>query len=348
MKNVLDIVTSPWAIVPEKLVELQNIYINHMRGEKIDLAAIEAKLGRSLDNRERSYDVNNGVGIIYIDGVIGKRMNAFSRISGGVSSQLITRDLRGVLANPEVNSVLLYVDSPGGSVDGTQELAREIFKARGQKPLAAFTDGLMASAAYWIASAVDPGRVFISGNTTQVGSIGVVARHVDVSKMEERWGIKTSEIAAGRYKRIASQYEPLSESGRRTIQDQVDHIYSAFVNDVASFRGLSPEPVKEGRGEGIPWADGRIFLGTQAVNAGLVDGISTLDDLIVKLGDARLSTRDKVERKIFGGIAAEEENLPLEKRAERKWNSSPKLREEFKMGGLKGYLALCRRENRVL
>ena len=114
--QVIDILNFPWAIMPEKLVEIQSIYINHLRGEKIDLEALAAKLGRPLDNRERAYEVNNGVAIIFVDGVIGKRMNAFSRISGGVSSQLVARDLQGALGNPEVNSVLFYVDSPGGAV----------------------------------------------------------------------------------------------------------------------------------------------------------------------------------------------------------------------------------------
>jgi signal peptide peptidase SppA len=345
--KVPDVLSSPWAIMPEKLVEIQEIYITHLKGEKIDIAGIEATLGRKLDNREKPYDVENGVAIIYVDGVIGKRMNAFSRISGGVSSQLIGRDLQDALANPEVNSILLYVDSPGGAVDGTQELAREIFQARGKKPLIAYTDGLMASAAYWIASAVDPGRVFISSNTTQVGSIGVVARHIDVSKMEERWGIKTTEITAGRYKRIASEYSPLTESGRKSIQDLVDYVYSAFVNDVAAFRRLSPEPVKDGRAEAIPWADGKIFLGAQAVAAGLVDGVATMAELIGKYGDPRVATTDKVERKIFGHTVAEEEKLPLEMRCERKWNTSPMLRDEFR-SGFRSYLALCRREGRVL
>jgi len=283
--KVPDVLSSPWAIMPEKLVEIQEIYITHLKGEKIDIAGIEAKLGRQLDNKQKNYDIENGVGIIYVDGVIGKRMNAFSRISGGVSSQLLAMDLRDAVANPAVSSILLYIDSPGGAVDGTQELANEIYRARGQKPIIAYTDGLIASAAYWIGSAAD--KIYISGDTVQVGSIGVVAQHVDVSKAEERWGYKTTEITAGRYKRIASQYEPLTESGRRSIQDSVDHIYTVFVNDVARNRKLSAEPVKDGKDEYIPWADGRLFMGLQAQEMGLVDGVSTLDKLIIRYGSDR-------------------------------------------------------------
>lgn len=281
--KILDIVTSPWAIMPEKLVELQEIYITHLRGEKIDLASVEARLGRPLNNEPRPYEVQDGVAVLAIDGVISKRMNIFQKISGGVSSELLRRDFSQAMNDPDVHSVVLYIDSPGGAVDGTQELAREIHAARGQgKNLVAFSDGLMASAAYWIGAQAH--RAYISGDTVTVGSIGVVARHIDVSRYEEKIGVKTTEITAGRYKRAASEYEPLTETGRRTIQEMLDHIYNAFLADVARARPqLSIEPVKTGKEETIPWADGRLFLGRQAIEAGLVDGVSTLAAVISDL-----------------------------------------------------------------
>ncbi len=291
--KILDIVTAPWAIQPEKLTEIQEIYITHLRGEKINIADIEAKIGKPLDNKQQNYTVENAVAVIPIEGVIAKRMNIFQKISGGTSSELVGRDFRAALADPSVNSILLYIDSPGGSVDGTQELAREIYDARGKKPIVAYTDGMMASAAYWIGAAAD--KVLISGDTSQVGSIGVVARHIDVSKYEERIGVKTSEIVAGRYKRIASQYEPLSESGRQSIQDAVDHIYNVFLGDVSLFKGLSLDTVKEGKNETIPWADGRVFYGRQALDAGLVDGVSTLGAIITEFGDKDYVANQKVK-----------------------------------------------------
>jgi len=278
--KLLDIVTSPWAIMPEKLVEIQEIYITHLRGEKIDLAGVEAKLGRPLNNEPKPYEVQDGVAVLAVDGVIAKRLNIFQKISGGVSSELLRRDFAQALADPEVHSIVLYIDSPGGAVDGTQELAREIYEARSAgKNIVAFSDGLMASAAYWIGAQAH--RVYISGDTVTVGSIGVVARHIDVSRYEEKIGVKTTEITAGRYKRAASEYEPLTETGRRTIQEMLDHIYGVFLADVATARPqLSLEPVKQGREETIPWADGRLFLGRQAIEAGLVDGVSTLAAVI--------------------------------------------------------------------
>lgn len=275
--RIIDVLTSPWAIVPAKLFEIRKIYATHLRGEKIDIAAIEARIGESRpdDAEEKRYQVMNQMAVIQIHGVIAKRMNLFSRISGGVSTELIGADVKDAVARPEIKGILLDIDSPGGTVDGTEELGRIIFEGREQKPIVAYTDGMMDSAAYWIGSAAQ--EIYISGQTVEVGSIGVVAAHVDYSEWEKKVGIKTTEIYAGKYKRIASQYKPLSTEGKQSIQDVVDYLYSIFVNQVAVHRGVNSETVLENM------ADGKIFKGEQAVSAGLVDGVSTFDQAIERL-----------------------------------------------------------------
>ena len=280
--KLLDVLTAPWAILPDKLLEIQEIYATHLRGDKIDLRAVEARIGRPLANEPRGYEVRDGVAVLPIEGIIAKRANLFSQVSGGVSTELVGRDFKEALVDPTVHSIVLDIDSPGGSVDGTETLAALVRSARGQKPVVAFTDGMMASAAYWIGSAAD--QVFIAGNTTQVGSIGVVAKHVDVSGAETQRGVRTTEIVAGKQKRVASQYGPLSDEGRQSMQDQVDYLYGIFVDDVAKHRGVSSAQVY------AEMADGRVFIGTQAERAGLVDGVSTLDQLIADL-NARAGVR---------------------------------------------------------
>ncbi len=270
--RLIDIITSPWAIMPEKLVELRGIYETHLKGEKIDIKAIEARLGKPLDNRPQGYEVIDGVAVIPIDGVIAKRMNLFSQISGGVSTDLFARDFKSAIADPSVKAIVLAIDSPGGTVDGTVDIARLVYESRGAKPIVAYTDGTMASAAYWIGSATD--KVYIGNDATLVGSIGVVATHQDISKAQEMQGVKTTEVYAGKYKRIVSQYAPLSEAGQAYLQDRVDYLYSVFVSAVAENRGISVEKVLKGM------ADGKVFSGRQAMEAGLVDGVATLDALI--------------------------------------------------------------------
>jgi signal peptide peptidase SppA len=302
--KILDILNSPWAIIPDRLNEIIEIYNVHLKGEKIDIEFLKSEMGKPFNKDEKkNYEVMDGVAVIPIEGVIAKRMNMFTQISGGVSTQLLEKDFLQAINDPGVRSIILSIDSPGGTVDGTQELSNTIFKFRGWKPIWSFADGMMASAAYWIGSAAE--KIYIVGDTTQVGSIGVVAEHVEISKAEEKMGVKTTEIYAGKYKRIASRYAPLSDEGREAIQKEVDYIYSVFVEDVARNRGVSLE-------KSLDMADGKVYIGKQSVNAGLVDGVSTLPDMINLLSKkgsveyTRMQVEDRVRKMREGENAISE------------------------------------------
>lgn len=273
--KLLDIVTGPWAIQPEKLLEIQAIYATHLRGEKIDIEAVEKRLGRPLNNEPKGYEIRDGVAVLPVYGVLAKRMNLFSSISGGASYEMVAKDFAQAMNDPAVEAIVLVVDSPGGAIDGVQKLGDAIFSARSVKPVGAIADGMMASAAYWIGAQADV--VVAASDTTMIGSIGVVSAHRDISAAEEKAGVKTTEITAGKYKRIASEFAALSDEGRAEIQERVDYLYEIFVGAVAKARGVGVDVVLENM------ADGRVFIGQQAVKAGLVDGVSTLDELIANL-----------------------------------------------------------------
>jgi signal peptide peptidase SppA len=219
--------------------------------------------------------VRNGAALIPLHGVLAQRMNLMTNVSGGTSTELFARDVQTAAADPTVKAIILLADTPGGTVAGTQAAAAAVMAVRGMKPIATMVQGLMASAGVWIGSATD--MVVLDSGTAQVGSIGVVATHVDVSQREQAMGVKTTEIVAGKFKRAASQYGPLTETGQKVIQEQVDYLYSLFVSDVASNRGVSVEQVLSNM------ADGRMFIGQQAIDAGLADQISSLDMLIAQL-----------------------------------------------------------------
>jgi len=271
--KVIDVLTSPWAILPEKLYEIQEVYSTHLRGDKVNPDAFTALAGPVPTEQDKdNYQILNGIAVIPITGIIAKRMNLFTQISGGVSTQLIGRDITDALAAPDVRGIILDIDSPGGTVDGTQELAQLILQGREIKPIVAYSDGMMASAAYWIGSAAH--KVYISGDTVHIGSIGVVATHVDYSAYDKKRGLKRTEIYAGRYKRIASQTKPLSKEGKQSIQDQVDYLYSIFIDSVAQNRGVGAQTVLNNM------ADGKIFIGQQAIQAGLVDGSASFTEVL--------------------------------------------------------------------
>jgi signal peptide peptidase SppA len=273
--KLIDVVTGPWAIQPEKLLEIQAIYATHLRGDKIDLEAVEKRLGRPLNNEPKGYQIIDGVAVLPVNGVLGKRANLLTQVSGMASTELLGNDFKSALNDQSITGIVLSVDSPGGTVDGTQTLASIVASARGIKPVVTLASGCMCSAAYWIGASA--AELYISSGTDQVGSIGVVAGHKDISKAESIQGVKTTEITAGKYKRVSSQYEPLSESGRANIQETVDYLYSIFVADVAQARGVSTETVLN------DMADGRVFIGQQAIDAGLVDGVSTLEGAIARV-----------------------------------------------------------------
>jgi len=283
--NITDVITAPWAIMPDKLLEIQAVYASHLRGEKIDIAAIESRIGKSLSNQDQGYQVDRGVAVIPISGVMGKKMNMLTQISGGASTQLIERDINAALNDPSVNSILLHIDSPGGTVDGTQNLANIVKMAGSEKPVMAFADGVMASAAYWVGSAAS--EIVAASDTTQIGSIGVVTSHTDISKAEEAAGIKTTEISAGKYKRIASRHSPLSEDGKAELQDQVDQLYTIFVDAVAENRGVDVETVLE------DMADGRVFLAKQAKKRDMIDHIANLETTIQNMSTGVWPMTDK-------------------------------------------------------
>lgn len=278
--RILDVITSPWAILPEKLREIQAIYATHLKGDKINIKGIEAQIGRPLNNETTSYQVIDNVAIVELNGIIAKRMNLFTQISGGVSTQIAIRDFQQAFNDPGVTAIILSIDSPGGTVDGTEELANTIYEARQTeaKPIIAYCDGSLCSGAYWIGAAAD--RIYINGSTQQVGSVGVVATHVDYSEQEKKEGIKTTEIFAGKYKRINTEYAPLTEEGRAYMQDRIDYFYSIFVNTMIRYRPNKLAIPKDGV---IPWAEGKVFIGQQAIDNGLVDGVKPLEELIQQL-----------------------------------------------------------------
>lgn len=290
--KLLDVITSPWAVLPDQLREIQSIYATHLKGEKIDIAAIEARLGRPLASEQQTYEIRpGGVAVLALDGVMAPKANLMMQISDGFSTRMAGLQIESAIADPRVTALVLAIDSPGGSVFGTPELAATVAELAKIKPIVTVSEATLASAAYWVGSAAN--AVFISGPTVQVGSIGVVASH----NYEPRSAATTTEITAGKYKRISSGAAPLTTEGRAYMQGQVDHLYSVFVDTVATQRGTTAAAVLE------HMADGRVFIGQQAIDRGLVDGFATVDAIVNQLtaDPAKFARRRKA---VFSGIAA--------------------------------------------
>lgn len=304
--TLVDFLCSPWAIMPERLLEIQQIYATHLKGDKIDLEAIEARLGRPLDNEQKEYRIEQGgIAVLPVSGVIANKANMFTRVSGGASAQMLTQQVSGMRADPRVRGVVLDFDTPGGSVFGIPAFAAEIRALASEKPTVSVSTGMMASAGYWTGSAAN--AVYISGETDYVGSIGVVATHTYNPRQA---GAQVTEITAGRYKRMASDTAPLTKEGQAYLQSQVDEIYRAFVSAVSENRRVSVDDVLD------RMADGRVFVGRQALDAGLADGIATVEDMVENMATnpQKYITRNRAVFALGGlqDVSAEQSGVSIE------------------------------------
>ncbi len=212
------------------------------------------------DEGSAPYELVDGVAVIPVEGVILRQGCPFFGIAG---QHEIRAALDAALAAPACRGILFSIHSPGGQARGVKELADSIYAARSKKPCAAFVDGLCASAAYWLASAT--GWIY-AGASSDVGSIGVILRHMDKSGLNGQIGLNFTYITAGAYKAVGNPDAALSDSDRAVLQARVDSIYEMFCGDVASRMGLA----LENRGA---WADGRDFLAAEAEALGLVSSL---------------------------------------------------------------------------
>jgi signal peptide peptidase SppA len=276
--NVLKFVAEhPWAILPATLDVIVEVLTLRAEGRMFTDEEIQARIGAAAPTRSVARSVGT-VAVLPLYGVIAPRMNAMTQMSGGTSVQAFIASLRQAIESPDVSAVVIHADTPGGSVFGIEEGAAAIRDARGPKPIIAVADSLAASAGYWLVSQADE---IIASPSSQLGSIGVMAVHVDTSAAEEKAGIKTNIITTAKFKAEAAPGLPLSDEARQALQDMAGGYHRAFVADVARGRGVSRAAVESGFGEG------RLMAAADAVRAGLADGVGTLDQVIARLAGGK-------------------------------------------------------------
>ncbi|MGD8501935.1 MAG: S49 family peptidase [Phycisphaerales bacterium] len=257
---------------------------------KAILDVLNIRVGMDIDNIEElglrtvlktqssipshGVEVPKGVGVVPIHGTLTHRSGGINALSGLTSYNQIRSDFQDAMANPEVDTVLLDIDSHGGEVAGCFDLVDEIHASRGQKPIVAVIDEAGYSAAYAIASAAD--KVYVN-RTAGVGSIGVVMVHADRSEQEARAGVKYTTIYAGDRKADFSPHAPLSDEAKAAGQKQVNDAYNIFVSTVARNNGLSESEVIK--------TQAATYNGQDAVSAGLADAVMTYQEVINSISE---------------------------------------------------------------
>ena len=270
---------TPWAILPEKLTEIQAVIEMRLRGHKLSTEELEAikrpEPQIQLIEAAKGKASKGRVAVVPVFGVMAQRMGLMEAMSGGVSTEALSKRIEALGNDPQVRAIVLNVDSPGGSVFGVQELADRIRAVASQKRVVAVSNSVMASAAYWISSQANE---IVSTPGGMVGSIGVISAHIDESKLEENLGVKTTLITAGKHKAEGHPYGPLSEEDRASIQSRIDAYYDRFVKAVARGRGVKDNDVREGFGEG------RMLVADRARTEGLIDRVATLREALEREG----------------------------------------------------------------
>lgn len=218
--------------------------------------------------------VSGKVAVMQVHGVIENRMSPWGYWCDSFSCEAGKRALDSLLANKDVAAIVLDVDSPGGTSQGVEELADAIFEARGVKPVHAVANAMACSAAYWLSSSAASLYCCPSGS---VGSVGAYAIHVDFSAALEEEGVKVSVARAGKFKAEWLPYAPLTDDARDYMQELVDNVYARFVASVARNRGTDQADVRKAYGQG------RAVDARPALAAKMVDGLLTLDEILLKL-----------------------------------------------------------------
>ena len=262
---------TPLLVLPE--------YAAVMATALADRLGIEPMIGSDVVERykrpnERSIiDKRAGIAILPIVGGTVHRGDGPEAASGVQSYTSIQNHVTELLDDRTVRGILLDIDSGGGEAAGIHELAAFLAEANKEKPIWAIANTTAASAAYWTLASADRAYVAPGG---RVGSIGVYVQHVDMSKMMEKRGIVASFIFAGKHKVDGNPFEALPDDVRASIQESVNSLWSEFAGYVAERREMTTEQV-----QGF---EAKVFGPAQAVEAGLVDGIATLGEVLSDFG----------------------------------------------------------------
>lgn len=185
----------------------------------------------------------------------------------GFTSGAFIRMLRSVRDDKNINGVILRIDSPGGDAFASDEILREVRLLRDKKPMVISMSDAAASGGYYVSMTGDP---IIAYPTTITGSIGVLYTSFDIKGLYDKLGIGREALTRGKNADIDSAYGPLAPEATAKIQAGLEEFYRSFVTKVAQSRSTKYEQVE-------PYAQGRVWLGTDAKQRGLVDHLGGLD-----------------------------------------------------------------------
>lgn len=252
----------PWLITPSAHASVRQLLESKLAGDEINLSDfVNARPEISLDE--------NGIAHIHVVGVIGKGLSKIEKSCGNTGVEDLLSELQSA-RDQKARGLLLHVNSPGGTIAGIPEVADEIASLSKQIPISAFTDDMMASAAYWIASSAN---TIWATRSSEIGSIGVYIPWIDAAGAWEKEGLKADPITntGGDLKAIG--FAPsLTDVQRQYLQESVDETFAAFKNHVLKSRARNGKTISNDS------MRGQTFSGIKAMDVGLVDYVGSTQD----------------------------------------------------------------------
>jgi protease-4 len=181
-----------------------------------------------------------------------------------------TAEIERYGANANIKAILLHINSPGGGVAASQAIYHALAKVRERKPVVAILGSLAASGGYYVACAAD---TIVAHEGTLTGSIGVIAEFLNTEELLQKVGLDVTVVKSGRYKDIGSPYREMTEAEKAYMGRLLDGVYNQFLGAVSEGRGIPMATVRR-------LAEGRLYTGQEAFEAGLVDKIGTYEDAL--------------------------------------------------------------------
>ncbi|WP_235047833.1 S49 family peptidase [Pseudogulbenkiania ferrooxidans] len=259
-------------LLPDKADELHSVMSAVLFGGGIRAAQGDDNSPR----QQRPYRiVGNGVALIPVMGPMVQRGGWIDAMCGIASYDRVASLVAAAMADGDVRAVLLEVDSPGGSVAGLFTLVDRLQAWGEQKPIWTYANEAAFSAAYAVASATE--KIYLP-STAMVGSIGVIAMHVDQSKRDLAQGYSYTPIFAGAKKAAGNSHAPLDDATRADMQREIDRLYGKFADHVAAGRRLDRQAVAA--------TEAGLLNADDAVAGGFADGIASIEDVIQMLSEA--------------------------------------------------------------
>jgi len=277
----------PLLIHPDKAAVIETVFRSHADGAPVQIDGVERTEPMAVAYRadrfaDKPYVVTDGgVGVLPITGSLVHRGGIIDALSGMQSYQSLEKKATAMAADADVKAIMMELDTPGGQAAGVFDLAKKVKEACASagKPLWAAVNETAMSAGYALASVAD--RVTMA-KTGSVGSIGVIALHVDQSKKNAKDGYTYTAVHAGSKKTLGTPHAPLSDEAKSEIQARVNEMYDHFISHVAQMRGLDPAAVRA--------QEAGTFSGQAAIDAGLVDELMSFNESLAAL-EAKVSAK---------------------------------------------------------